>query len=887
MKQWVSNQDGLDNLQLLDVAEPTELREGEVLVKINRVSLNYRDTEVVMGLYGHHKSLEEGKKSIVPCSDICGTVVKVGPGNVEWREGDRVMATFNQGHLSGQVQEEHMGTGLGLPLQGCLTQYRVFPDHGLVKVPNYLTDEEAAALPIAALTAWMSINTFQPFGQPQTGKDKVVLLQGTGGVAISGLQIAHALGMTTIITSSSDAKLERAKTLGADYTINYKTYPDWDKKVMEITKGKGANVIFECGGAETLRKSFACVAFGGLISCIGYLSGKEDKSAGSMGINVLALSRNVTLKGILNGPKDRFEEMLHFYNSKEIHPVIDREFEFEEAKEALKHLFSGSHFGKVIVKVAYFPNLHRHLNPHKSNNMMKAIALFAVLLPAVLAQETETFTNPVVYEDFADNDVFLGPDGAYYFSASNMHYSPGAPILRSYDLANWEFVGHSVPTLDFGERYNLTNGIAYRGGTWASTMRYRESTKLWYWIGCVDFWYTYTYTASDPAGPWTRAAMSEGGRCYYDCGLFIDDDDTMYVVYGATDVRMAQLSPDGLSQVRTETIFSASDAGVDGIEGNRLYKKDGFYYILNDHPGSTTYIWRSESPWGPWEYKILVDNIPSPVQWGGTPHQGSLIETPEGNWYYMSFTWAYPAGRMPVLAPVTWGCDGFPTLVADENGGWGQTYPMPYPAQPLMNWTGTDTFQGSSLAPEWEWNHNPDETKYKVDNGLTLSTATVTDDFYKARNTLTHRIHGEFPVGTVHVDFSDMADGDIFGFAAFRDRSAAIEVFREGDTYTLRARHNMTQEDSAWETVDQGTVVASEVLNTTEIWLQVSLDARPSGSKEATFHYSLDGASFTALGGAYQLWTNWTYFMGYRYGIFNYATKALGGTIKVLSFTHA
>lgn len=151
-----------------------------------------------MGLYGHHKTIDEGQNSIVPCSDICGTVVKVAPGNSnQWREGDRVMATFNQGHVTGQIVDEHMGTGLGLPLQGCLTEYRIFPSYGLVKVPEYLTADEAATLPIASTTAWMSINSFQPIGQPQSGKDKVVLLQGTGGVAIAGLQIAHSLGMTS------------------------------------------------------------------------------------------------------------------------------------------------------------------------------------------------------------------------------------------------------------------------------------------------------------------------------------------------------------------------------------------------------------------------------------------------------------------------------------------------------------------------------------------------------------------------------------------------------------------------------------------------------------------------------------------------------------------
>ncbi|KAK5630456.1 hypothetical protein RRF57_006171 [Xylaria bambusicola] len=364
MKQWVTNQDGLDKLQFVDVPEPSELKESEVLVQIQSVSLNYRDTEerrretenapnlVCMGLYSHHKSIGNDKE-IIPTSDCCGVIVKAGPGATEsgLREGDRVASIFNQTHQTGQVVEKDMASGLGLPLDGCLTQYRVFPAYGLVKVPEYLTDDEAACLPIAAVTAWMGINSFQPMGQPLQGKDKVVLLQGTGGVAISGLQIAKASGLTTIITSSSDKKLELAKSLGADHIINYKTTPNWDDTVLELTQGRGADVVLECGGAQTLSKSFRCVAFGGLISAIGYLSGKEDEAGNRMNANVLALSRNVTFKGILNGPKDRFGEMLRVYEREQIRPVVDRTFEFEKADEALKYLFSGGHFGKVVVRV--------------------------------------------------------------------------------------------------------------------------------------------------------------------------------------------------------------------------------------------------------------------------------------------------------------------------------------------------------------------------------------------------------------------------------------------------------------------------------------------------------------------------------------------------------
>ncbi|KAK8112276.1 uncharacterized protein PG998_008733 [Apiospora kogelbergensis] len=317
-----------------------------------------------MGLYKHHKHVPSGESGLVPCSDICGTVVQVSssPGSEDklegLRAGDRVMATFNQTHVRGQIVAADMASGLGLPLAGCLAEYRAFPASGLVRVPDYLSDDEAACLPIAAVTAWMSINSFQPLGQPMAGRDKVVLLLGTGGVAVSGLQIARALGLTTIITSSSDAKLERARTMGADHTINYKTTPAWHEKVLEITGGRGADVVFETGGAQTLAKSFECVAFGGLISCIGYLSGKEDAPGQPrINTNVLALKRNVTLKGMLNGSRERFEEMVRCVYSgdetkQQIHPVVDRVFPFEEAKEAFEYLFQGGHFGKVVIQVS-------------------------------------------------------------------------------------------------------------------------------------------------------------------------------------------------------------------------------------------------------------------------------------------------------------------------------------------------------------------------------------------------------------------------------------------------------------------------------------------------------------------------------------------------------
>ncbi|KAH7361914.1 alcohol dehydrogenase [Plectosphaerella cucumerina] len=351
VQQWQTLQDGFDKLTRTEAPMPSP-GAGEVLVRVKTVSLNYRDTEVIMGLYKHHKTVGSGDpEPLVPASDMCGVIEAVGEGVTAWKAGDRVLSIFNQGHQTGQIKEEVMATGLGLPLQGVLQTHRVFPETGLVKAPEYLTDEEAACLPIAAVTAWMSINQFRPLGQPG-GRGEVVVLQGTGGVSISGLQIAHAAGATTIITSSSDAKLEKARALGADHTINYRTTPAWDDEVLRLTGGAGADIILECGGAETLGRSMASVAYGGTVACIGYLSGKQDPPGDRTNVNLLALRRNVTLKGLLNGPRDRFEEMLKFYEEHGVRPVVDRVFGFEEVREALGYLFGGGHFGKVVVKVA-------------------------------------------------------------------------------------------------------------------------------------------------------------------------------------------------------------------------------------------------------------------------------------------------------------------------------------------------------------------------------------------------------------------------------------------------------------------------------------------------------------------------------------------------------
>ncbi|WP_262286414.1 family 43 glycosylhydrolase [Micromonospora sp. MA102] len=502
--------------------------------------------------------------------------------------------------------------------------------------------------------------------------------------------------------------------------------------------------------------------------------------------------------------------------------------------------------------------------------------------PTTSGPPATAYTNPVVWQDFADGDIIRVGD-AYYYSASTMHYSPGAPILRSYDLVHWEYAGHSVPNLDFGSTaYDLSGGRAYVKGIWASAFNYRRSNSTYYWIGCVEFNRTYVYTSTAVDGTWQK--RSQINNCYYDAGLLVDDNDTMYVAYGNGTISVAQLSADGLSQVRAQQVFT-TPSSVGTLEGSRFYKRNGYYYIFLTRPANGQYVLRSSSPFGPYEMHQVLLNMPGPISGGGVPHQGGLVQTQNGDWYYMAFQDAYPGGRMPVLAPITWTADGWPT-VQTVNGAWGTSYPQPnIPAssKTVRPMTGADTFTATTLGPQWEWNHNPDNTKWSAGSGLRLQTATVTNDLYAARNTLTHRIQGPTSTATVELDYSAMSDGDRTGLAMLRDSSAWIGVRRDGGTTRVTLVNGLTM-DGNWNTTGTGTEAASATVSGGRIWLRAAADIRPGTGRQARFSYSTDGVTFTPLGPAFTLNNAWQFFMGYRYAIFNYATRALGGAVTVRRF---
>ncbi|BCJ62899.1 xylosidase [Micromonospora endophytica] len=494
-----------------------------------------------------------------------------------------------------------------------------------------------------------------------------------------------------------------------------------------------------------------------------------------------------------------------------------------------------------------------------------------------------SFSNPVLWQDFADIDIIRVGD-VYYYSASSMHYSPGAPILRSYDLVNWEFAGHSVPNLDFDSAaYNLSGGRAYVKGIWASAFNYRPSNQTFYWIGCTEFNRSYVYTATTVEGPWTK--RSRINNCYYDSGLLIDDNDTMYVAYGSTNISVAQLSADGLSQVRAQQVWT-SPSNIGYIEGARFYKRNGYYYIWLTKPANGQYVLRSRSPFGPYEHREVLLNLPGPItgEPGSVPHQGGMVETQNGQWYYMAFLDAYPGGRIPTLAPINWVGD-WPVLQT-VNGRWGATYPypnVPRPPRQVKPMIGSDTFAGSTLGPQYEWNHNPDNARWSVNNGLRLQTATVTNDLYQARNTLTHRIQGPSSTATIELNYSGMANGDRAGLAMLRDSSAWIGVRRDNGATRVVMTNGLTM-NSSWQTTGTGSEQASAAVSGGRIWLRVNADVRPGSGRQARFSYSTDGSNFVSLGPAFTLNHAWQFFMAYRFGIFNYATSALGGSVTVDRF---
>lgn len=327
--------DGTYRLTLEQVPIP-EPADHEVLVRVRAASVNRRDVYVLRGQYPMPP-----RPKLVPLSDGAGEVVSVGPSVTRFKAGDRVAAIFFQRWLGGRPDAETHSSALGGQLDGMLSEYVCLSEQGLVGIPEGYSYEEASTLPCAAVTAWNGLFTRGRM-QPQDN----VLILGTGGVSIFGLQFAAAAGAHPIVTSSSDEKLARAEALGASTTINYAKTPEWSGAVRAATGGVGVHQVLEVGGVGTLQQSLASLAPGGHIALIGGLSG----FGGDIPTMAL-LHANATASGIYVGSRADFEAMNAFIEKHRIRPVIDHVYKLDEVSAAYERIETGQHLGKVVLSL--------------------------------------------------------------------------------------------------------------------------------------------------------------------------------------------------------------------------------------------------------------------------------------------------------------------------------------------------------------------------------------------------------------------------------------------------------------------------------------------------------------------------------------------------------
>jgi NADPH:quinone reductase-like Zn-dependent oxidoreductase len=327
---------GLDHLVTAERPDPVP-GPGQIVVRMAAVSLNYRDLLMVQGFYNPRQALP-----FIPLSDGVGRVTAIGAGVRRVKVGERVAACFFQRWTCGAPTKEALREALGGPLDGTLCEQMLLPEGGVVRVPEHLGDEEAAALPCAGLTAWSAL-----FEEGRVRAGDTVLVQGTGGVSLFALQLAKMAGARVIVTSSSDEKLELARALGADELVNYRQTPDWGRRAVELTGGTGVDHVVEVGGAGTIEQSLQAVRVGGTISVIGNLAGNEKELS-----LVRILMRKIRLQGVLVGHREAFEAMMRAVAQTKLRPVIDRTFEFAEARAAFAAMAEEKHFGKICIRMA-------------------------------------------------------------------------------------------------------------------------------------------------------------------------------------------------------------------------------------------------------------------------------------------------------------------------------------------------------------------------------------------------------------------------------------------------------------------------------------------------------------------------------------------------------
>lgn len=511
------------------------------------------------------------------------------------------------------------------------------------------------------------------------------------------------------------------------------------------------------------------------------------------------------------------------------------------------------------------------------------------------------YSNPVIFADVPDID-FIRVDDAYYMVSTTMHLSPGCPIMKSYDLVNWEIVNYVFNTLDDADNLALRNGEhSYGKGQWAASIRYHNGI---FYVGFLSYStgksYIY-YTKDIENGKWDRFVFDEG---FHDMSLLFDEDGRVYIIYGGGDIWCVELEKD-LSVVKPETKRKIiSDAGLTPgclAEGAHAYKINGYYYIfIITWPSGgrrTQLCYRSKSLDGDWEMKVILDDNLGFRNDGVA--QGGIIDSVDGNWYCLLFQDHGAVGRLPVLMPMTWE-DDWPVVGIDGKAPKTAEIPVkgmerkgivtsdefinsqivrPYHSfADSLEAAGENDYNGSNLLPEWQWNHNPDNRLWSLterEGYLRLKTGTVCRSVTQARNTLTQRTFGPECSAYIRLDVANMKDGDVAGLSAFAERYGYVGVKMEnGKKYIVMARYDDN------DSVEKEFEKERTELAGNEVFLRVDCDYNNAADK-AYFYYSLDGESWTKIGDTLQMNYYGLHFMGYRYAIFNYATEQAGGYVDV------
>ena len=483
--------------------------------------------------------------------------------------------------------------------------------------------------------------------------------------------------------------------------------------------------------------------------------------------------------------------------------------------------------------------------------------------------------NPLIFADVPDMSmVRVGKN--YYMSSTTMHMSPGVPIMQSTDLVNWKLVNYAYDTLADVDAMNLVNGQStYGRGSWASCIRYHKGR---YYVSSFASTTNKTYiysTTNIEKGPWKRIAFSP---TYHDHSLFFDEDGKIYMVYGAGKLQLLELNEDlsgikagGLNQVLIEnaSLPAGENIGLKA-EGSQLFKVKGKYYLFNiTWPKGgmrTVVIHRADKITGPWEGRLALQDM-------GVA-QGGMIDMPDGRWYAYLFRDYGSVGRIPYLVPMKWE-DGWPVL--GINGKVPETLELPPSKGLIPGIVANDEFdrkkRDKPLPLVWQWNHNPDNSLWSVTarkGFLRLVTGRRDSFFVKSRNTLTQRTIGPVCSGTTLMDASNMKEGDFAGFCVLQRKFGQVGVkIKDGKKYIF-----MTSAESNMPVEIQSTPLSQSL-----VYFRIDCDFRDKTDK-AYFFYSLDGKTWTRIGSTLKMeYTLMEHFMGYRFGLFNYATVNPGGSV--------